>query len=129
MLLPGGFVFSGHHKSGVFDGGIRAARQQRAHCGGLFAGYGLVQRRVAIGVLRVQVSAVRGEEFHAWNKVELDGTWYNLDATWGASLDKERYYLKTDSEFPDHIEGEQSLAEESDTGSDSPVITNGGNMK
>lgn len=46
---------------------------------------------------------------HAWNIVELDGKWYNLDATWddpiglfGKSTMRYRYFLKTDSDMSDH---------------------------
>lgn len=39
-------------------------------------------------------------ENHAWNKVKLDGEWYNVDATWDADLIREgkapQYCLKSD---------------------------------
>jgi transglutaminase/protease-like cytokinesis protein 3 len=35
-------------------------------------------------------------EFHAWNKVRLDGTYYTLDATWDAGKDEYNYFLKSE---------------------------------
>lgn len=44
---------------------------------------------------------------HAWNIVQLDGMWYNLDATWDGAdeLDKPMkwaYFLKSQADFTDH---------------------------
>lgn len=48
-------------------------------------------------------------EAHAWNIVEIDGLWYNIDCTWddpiGASSDNNQYdyFLKSNNNFTDHV--------------------------
>jgi transglutaminase-like putative cysteine protease len=42
------------------------------------------------------------EEFHAWNKVELNGASYNIDATWDAGKEEYQFFLLTDENFPRH---------------------------
>jgi len=45
---------------------------------------------------------VRGQN-HAWNRVKLNGTWYNVDVTWDdAGANPYRYFLKLDDDFPNH---------------------------
>lgn len=41
-----------------------------------------------------------GEEFHAWNKVLIDGEWLELDTMWCDRLGTDDYYLKP--QLPDH---------------------------
>lgn len=51
---------------------------------------------------------------HAWNKVYLDGYWYNIDLTWDDAGGKEvsyQYFLKNDADWEGHEHG----------GSDAPV--------
>ena len=42
---------------------------------------------------------------HAWNIVEIDGIYYNLDATWdaGTSPEKYDYFLRGENDFDNHI--------------------------
>lgn len=45
---------------------------------------------------------------HSWNIVEINGRWYNLDATWDSTLSggndqKYQYFLKSAAEFPGHV--------------------------
>lgn len=49
-------------------------------------------------------------EAHAWNIVKIDGKWYNLDCTWDDPLGEPdpaavhyEFFLKSDTEFKDHI--------------------------
>ncbi len=47
-------------------------------------------------------------DHHAWNKVYLDGYWYNIDLTWDDAGGKEvsyKYFLKNDAEWEDHEHG------------------------
>ena len=54
------------------------------------------------GIPNVYVSGDPGDGSpgHAWNKVLLDGVWYNLDATWGdTSRNHSAYFLRSDAAF------------------------------
>lgn len=52
-------------------------------------------------------------ELHAWNIVEIDGLWYNLDCTWddpvGGGINKQshKYFLKSNEHFKDHTRDEE----------------------
>ena len=54
--------------------------------------------------------------YHAWNIVELDGFYYNGDATWDATWHQAgwdyQYFLRSDEEFGDHIRDEEYLTAE-----------------
>ena len=52
-----------------------------------------------------------GEQLHAWNIVELDGQWYNLDATWDAGAEEYRFFLRGSDHFEDHEVGDIFAAE------------------
>ena len=52
---------------------------------------------------------VTGEtERHAWNRVEVEGRWYELDATWGSTLAPEDYFLTEEGGLPGHIREEET---------------------
>ena len=69
-----------------------------------------------IGIECLYVSGTTNQQDHAWNVVKLDGRWYWLDSTWGAThndgytspsdieLDYGRYmwYLSNDKQFTTH---------------------------
>jgi transglutaminase-like putative cysteine protease len=42
------------------------------------------------------------DEYHAWNEVQVDGEYYNIDATWDAGKDNYQYFLIKDEEFVNH---------------------------
>lgn len=50
------------------------------------AGYAEILRNALfmVNIDNVQVSGTTKNARHAWNKVKLDGVWYNVDATWDA---------------------------------------------
>jgi transglutaminase/protease-like cytokinesis protein 3 len=65
------------------------------------------------------ITGVAGGGPHAWNIVQVDGTWYNLDLTWddpitntGEQVLRYDYFLKNDEEFSDHIRDEEYNTQE-----------------
>ena len=57
---------------------------------------------------RIITGTAEGEKpgtLHAWNIVELDGTYFNIDATWDAGKDEYEYFLKGSSDFTGHTPG------------------------
>ena len=60
------------------------------------------------GVPCRMVTGISQGENHAWNIVQLDGLWYNLDATWDATtvageMMTWNYFLKSEEDFTGHI--------------------------
>jgi len=57
---------------------------------------------------RIVTGKAEGESpdnLHAWNIIELGGTYFCSDATWDAGKENYDYFLKGSSEFTDHIPG------------------------
>jgi hypothetical protein len=46
------------------------------------------------------------EEFHAWNRVFVDGEYYNADATWDAGKEEYDYFMVKDEEFANHTQSD-----------------------
>ena len=62
---------------------------------------------------RIIRGRANGEEgLHAWNIAELDGIYYNLDATWDAGKENYEYFLKGAEDFSDHIPREEFISDE-----------------
>lgn len=71
-------------------------------------GYAKILKQVlaCVGIPSKVIAGDGKEELHAWNQVEIDGTWYNTDLTWDAERIKEgrelEYCLQSDEEFINH---------------------------
>lgn len=58
-------------------------------------------------------SPVTGDtEYHAWNLVKLNGTWYNVDVSWDDETGTYDYFLKSDASFGDHVREAQYTTQE-----------------
>ncbi len=56
-----------------------------------------------VGVNTRIIAGKSSNENHAWNIVELDGAFYNVDSTWDAGLDEYMFFLKCEDHFDDHL--------------------------
>ncbi|MGL4563615.1 MAG: transglutaminase domain-containing protein [Brevinema sp.] len=66
----------------------------------------LLQR---MGITGIYIIGDAGGILHAWNKVRIDGKWYNVDPTWDDSIVADdnvlyTYFLLSDANFTDHIQ-------------------------
>ena len=57
---------------------------------------------LCLGIDSYEVVGTANGECHAWNKVSLDGAWYNVDACWDDAGSTTAYLLKSDAYFEDH---------------------------
>ena len=86
---------SSYHIDGVLLKGV-------AVCDGYAKTMVYLLNKIGIPVLYVTGSA--GGELHAWNKVQIDGIWYSLDATWDDPVpDKEGFVLYKYFLIPDSL--------------------------
>jgi len=77
-------------------------------------GYALLFYRLALEMdidCRIIVGIGNGGD-HAWNIVQLDGLYYNLDSTWDAGMGEYYNFLLNDEEFLDHARDSEYAAEE-----------------
>lgn len=69
-----------------------------------------------LGVDARLVTGTSSRQTHSWNLVELDGLYYNADATWDAHLEASNLpwqcFLVSDGNLRDHIRGEDYASEE-----------------
>ncbi|HPE15831.1 MAG TPA: transglutaminase domain-containing protein [Oscillospiraceae bacterium] len=99
---------AGSEASADLDGVFGA---HKAVCGGYAHTFEAAMALLGIPCISVLGKAVgRGDTFHAWNKVQLDGIWYNLDVTWddyddayGISFSHAYFLLDDDAFAATHI--------------------------
>ena len=60
---------------------------------------------LCLGIDSYEVVGIANGECHAWNKVRLEDSWYNVDACWGDGWDYPKYLLKSDAYFEDNQHG------------------------
>lgn len=72
-------------------------------------GYANLFYRLALecGVDARLISGIGNGGGHGWNIVELDGLYYDLDATWDAGRTSWSYFLRCDANFGDHTRDEE----------------------
>ena len=92
-----------HNRYVAFEGGAYSALcKGRSSCTGYaFAFYAIMRE------LEIPVTIEIGGN-HAWNRVQLDGKWYNIDVTWddnGVQEISYRYFLKCDRDWAGHHHG------------------------
>ncbi len=56
-----------------------------------------------LGIKNVEEVGLAGGEAHGWNKVEVDGKWYHIDAFWCANLKSKNKYYLSDDIWLDHV--------------------------
>ena len=86
--------------------------QETATCQGYSVALYRMLRQAGINA-RIITGIGHGENFdgfHAWNIAQLDGVYYNLDATWDAGKDEYSYFLKGKDGFTGHVPGEEFTA-------------------
>lgn len=93
LVLSTKYVLSGY-------GAYHALFHGECACNGYAASFFLLMDELDIPV------TIETGGNHAWNRVYVDGEWYNIDVTWddnnGISYD---YFLKCDSEWRGHVAG------------------------
>ncbi len=70
-------------------------------CDGYSAVFQYVMLRAGIPCIEVTGSTVSdgGAANHAWNKVKIDGAWYNIDVCWADTGHSTQYDLKSDAAY------------------------------
>ena len=79
-----------------------------AVCDGYARTFIVLAEEAGLGVKYVSGLANNGETFgsHAWNQVEIDGVWYNVDITWddvGNEIFFDYFLLSNDDMLKDHF--------------------------
>ena len=79
-----------HEITGFLDGGVIV-------CDGYAKAYQWICR--CLGLDSFVVYGIGNSDNHAWNKVKLDGIWYNADVCWKDTGSGDTYFLKSDAFF------------------------------
>lgn len=94
-----------HSIVGVFD-----TNYKEVVCSGYARAFQLLMN--ACGLECIYIVGTGNGGSHAWNKVKIDGEWYNIDLTWndiisadGSSIKSYKYFNRTDADFTDHEPG------------------------
>lgn len=76
--------------------------ENSANCEGYAKAFSYLANKAGITAVLVTGTTNKGEN-HAWNKVKIDGLWYNLDVTWDDTDDSQNerhvYFLCSDEDF------------------------------
>ena len=92
----------------AFEGGAYSTLYKgRSSCSGYAFSFYAIMRELGIPV----TLEVGGN--HAWNRVQLDGEWYNIDVTWddnGVDDVSYSYFLKSDADWRGHHHGGATAA-------------------
>ena len=103
-FLDSGGSADGHETAYTAYG---ALVEGKAVCQGYAALFYLMCRYAGLPVVVLTGQAVgsMGYENHAWNMIQLDGKWYQVDATWdeGKPVWQQRYFARGTSDFTGHI--------------------------
>ena len=77
---------------------------QNASCQGFSVAFSRLLLEVGIDNRVITGYATDGEisEYHAWNLVELEGKYYNVDITWDKQTETNDFYLKCNDSFSSH---------------------------
>ena len=86
---------------------IEGFRENRMVCQGYsMASYVLLSDMgIPVRIVIGKAGDEKNPQPHAWNVVQLDGKWYNYDATWddaGGDQVNYTYFLKSNEDFPKH---------------------------
>ena len=88
----------------------------KAVCQGYSALFYAMCRYAGIPVLIAtgQATGSAGYENHAWNMIQLDGLWYQVDATWdeGRAVWQQQYFAKGTATMPGHIFDQRFMTDE-----------------
>lgn len=97
-----------HSIVGVFD-----TNYKKVVCEGYAKAFQLLMN--ACGIECIYIPGTVNGAGHGWNKVNLDGNWYNVDVTWddptsgnGTPVLSHNYFNVTDAQFVNHTSGNSS---------------------
>ena len=86
----------------IEGGAFSALYKERSSCTGYAYAFYAIMNKLNIPVT-IEVGG-----YHAWNRVMLDGKWYNIDVTWDDPDNQEisySYFLKCDADWRGHHHG------------------------